>query len=382
MKKLGFLLFLVLGLTACGDDNNDPAPEQHVTCAISSPTEGAMIDIAEKMTIKGEATVDIGQISNVTLKIGDKQISEVTSVPFSYEYTFEASQAVGALKIELTVKGDQGAMATSEVNVTLKKTEPTPEPEEGKMIDPRDNHEYKIVTIGEQIWMAENLAYLPSVSKPEDAATSDGDPLYFVFNYDGKDVNAAKATKEYKTYGVLYNWYAAMNQKNATGGNADAIPSGIQGICPNGWHLPSKAEWKKLESFVADELAPVEGNVWTDDEGNKYSDKDCKNVWSALTGKLDADGWGESGMIDENPDLAKGPRDTYGFNVIPAGQCYQSGSFETPKSQSRTDFWSTDQATYGAGTVYFSNMSYGLGYSSDKGGIQVKRGLSVRCVKD
>ena len=45
-------------------------------------------------------------------------------------------------------------------------------------------------------------------------------------------------------------------------------------------------------------------------------------------------------------------------------------------------FWSTDQATYGAGTVYFSNMSYGLGYSSDKGGIQVKRGLSVRCVKD
>ena len=161
MKKLGFLLFLVLGLTACGDDNNDPAPEQHVTCAISSPTEGATIDIAEKMTIKGEATVDIGQISNVTLKIGDKQISEVTSVPFSYEYTFEASQAVGALKIELTVKGDQDAMATSEVNVTLKKTEPTPEPEERKMIDPRDNHEYKIVTIGEQIWMAENLAYLP-----------------------------------------------------------------------------------------------------------------------------------------------------------------------------------------------------------------------------
>ena len=104
MKKFGFFLFAVLGLIACGDDNNDPAPEQHVTCAISSPTEGAMIDIAEKMTIKGEATVDIGQISNVTLKIGDKQISEVTSVPFSYEYTFEASQAVGALKIELTVK--------------------------------------------------------------------------------------------------------------------------------------------------------------------------------------------------------------------------------------------------------------------------------------
>ena len=51
--------------------------------------------------------------------------------------------------------------------------------------------------------------------------------------------------------------------------------SGIQGICPNGWHLPSKAEWKKLENFVADELAPVEGNVWTDDEGNVLELKDA-----------------------------------------------------------------------------------------------------------
>ena len=95
-------------------------------CHIFFLPKAATIDIAEKMTIKGEATVDIGQISNVTLKIGDKQISEVTSVPFSYEYTFEASQAVGALKIELTVKGDQGAMATSEVNVTLKKDRTNP----------------------------------------------------------------------------------------------------------------------------------------------------------------------------------------------------------------------------------------------------------------
>ena len=41
--------------------------------------------------------------------------------------------------------------------------------------------------------------------------------------------------------------------------------------------------------------------------------KTAKTSGQALTGKLDADGWGESGMIDENPDLAKGPRDTYGF---------------------------------------------------------------------
>ena len=42
------------------------------------------------------------------------------------------------LKIELTVKGDQGTMATSEVNITLTKPEPTPEPGEGEMVDSRD----------------------------------------------------------------------------------------------------------------------------------------------------------------------------------------------------------------------------------------------------
>ena len=45
-------------------------------------------------------------------------------MPFSYDYTFEANQTEGALKIELTVKGDQGTMATSEVNITLTKPEP------------------------------------------------------------------------------------------------------------------------------------------------------------------------------------------------------------------------------------------------------------------
>lgn len=106
MKKYGFLLFLVLGLVACGEDNNDPAAEQHVTCVITAPTEGATIDIAETMTIKAEGTIDFGEISTVTLKVGNKVISEVAKVPFTYEYTFEAGQAVGALKIELTIKGD------------------------------------------------------------------------------------------------------------------------------------------------------------------------------------------------------------------------------------------------------------------------------------
>ncbi len=362
MKKFGFLLVALLALWACSDD--DTTPQQEVTCSITAPAEGTVIDLATaaSMTIKGEGAVNVGKIESVVLKVNGKLVSEVTKVPFSYDYAFPADQAVGEMKIELTVKGDAGKEKAATANVTLKKTETEPEPEpepeqevtceitapasgatfdlasvtelniSGKaavnvgaietfalkvdgveivpvpvladdgtfshtyslankstgelsielavkgdktataktasvvitltrtvapptgdtFTDERDGHVYKYVTIGTQSWMADNLAYLPEVNDPsaeQDGCT--GNPLYFVLNYQGSDLAAAKATKEYKNYGVLYNWWAAMGKQNATGGDANAVPSGVQGVCPNGWHLPSRAEWKVLEEYVA-----------------------------------------------------------------------------------------------------------------------------------
>lgn len=79
--------------------------------------------------------------------------------------------------------------------------------------------------------MAENLAYLPSVVGP--ATDSETEPYYYVYGYDGTDVEEAKATENYQTYGVLYNWSAALT------------------ACPEGWHLPSDAEWTQLENYLA-----------------------------------------------------------------------------------------------------------------------------------
>src|SRR4030042_875983 len=89
------------------------------------------------------------------------------------------------------------------------------------------------------------LAYLPAVSPP--ASESMTDPYYYVYDYNGNSVTAAKATGNYMTYGVLYNWSAAMN------GAASSIanPSGVQGVCPTGWHLPSDAEWTQLTDYLA-----------------------------------------------------------------------------------------------------------------------------------
>jgi len=107
--------------------------------------------------------------------------------------------------------------------------------------DSRDGNVYKTVKIGNQVWMAENLRYLPSVVPAATSSTTD--PYCYIYMYNGTDVSEAKATSNYTTYGVLYNWQAA---KTAS---------------PAGWHLPSDAEWKELEKFLG----------MTEEQANAYN---------------------------------------------------------------------------------------------------------------
>ena len=114
----------------------------------------------------------------------------------------------------------------------------------GSLIDQRDGHEYSTVQIGSQCWMDENLAYLPSVNPSNVGSTTT--PHFYVYGYQGTNVAAAKATSNYQIYGVLYNWPAVMDGASSS----NSVPSGVQGICPAGWHLPSDEEWKILEGEV------------------------------------------------------------------------------------------------------------------------------------
>jgi len=117
----------------------------------------------------------------------------------------------------------------------------------GTFTDTRDGKVYQTVVIGTQEWMAENLAYLPSVVGP--GTGSNTTSYYYVYGYDGTNVTDAKATSNYTTYGVLYNWPAAM----AGSASSNANPSGVQGVCPAGWHLPSDAEWTELTDYLGGE---------------------------------------------------------------------------------------------------------------------------------
>lgn len=114
------------------------------------------------------------------------------------------------------------------------------------LVDSRDSQEYPTVLIGTQCWMAKNLAYLPSVQNNATFVSSgnSSQPAYSVYGYDGSDVSTAKALANYTTYGVLYNWFAAVATSSTTG------TEGLQGACPTGWHIPTFAEQTTMYNTI------------------------------------------------------------------------------------------------------------------------------------
>lgn len=156
--------------------------------------------------------------------------------------------------------------------------------------DPRDGNHYNVVKIGNQVWMAENLKYLPSVVGSGTGSLTI--PYYYVYGYNGTDVAAAKGTANYTTYGVLYNWPAAM----AGSASSAANPSGVQGVCPTGWHLPSDAEWTQLTDYLGGEGVA----------GGKLKEAGTAHWQSPNTGATNETG----------------------FTALPGGYRYDDGSFD------------------------------------------------------
>lgn len=239
----------------------------------------------------------------------------------------------------------------------------TDNPTMNSFTDSRDGTIYKTVTIGNQVWMAENLRYLPSVVSGTDGPTSATTPYYYVKLYNGNDVATAKETSNYKTYGVWYNWPAAMADSEST----DANPSGVQGACPSGWHLPSDAEWEELENYLADNGYNYDGTTG----GGR------KKIAKALA---DSTGWpsmgGKEGVIgnDDFPEY----RNKSGFSALPGGSRSKSGHFESG-GEMRGSWWTaTENETEFAVYRYLNYARANI----HRGNIPKEVAVYVRCVKN
>jgi uncharacterized protein (TIGR02145 family) len=216
-----------------------------------------------------------------------------------------------------------------------------------------DRNTYRVVTIGSQVWMAENLRasrYADGTPIPlvEDQTTwgdlTISDKAFCYYSYDST----------YKEdYGALYSWPAAMNGE----AGSDLNPSGIQGACPDGWHLPGDNEWKDLEMFL--------GMTQNKADSTGYRGE-------GIGGKLKATG------TDHWEDPNTGATDESGFSALPgglnnsAGYCYN-----------RTIdcyFWSSTDG--GDNEIWYRYLSYERSEIYRDMTYWYGDGFSVRCVKD
>jgi uncharacterized protein (TIGR02145 family) len=139
---------------------------------------------------------------------------------------------------------------------------------QSQVVTDYDGNIYQTVTIGNQIWMVENLKVTHySDGTPISCGTGLGqiDPFdssryYFYYNDNPSYIN---------NYGLLYTWITAMNRTNGSETN----PSSLQGVCPSGWHIPSDAEWQELEIFLGmDSIMAKNPSCWESDRINNLAE--------------------------------------------------------------------------------------------------------------
>ena len=214
-----------------------------------------------------------------------------------------------------------------------------------------DGNSYNVVQIGNQCWMKQNLRcthYSDGNSIPlgDTIMMGNTNPYYYVPNENSDDISIT---------GYLYNWYAMMHGA----GSSSTNPSGVQGACPDGWHVPSDAEWTQLTSTVGDQSDNIcSGN-------NTY-------IAKALATK--------TGWLSSNSMCAVGndqsTNNNTGFSAFPVGQYY--GSFGGYGGSAL--IWSSTEDTYSGGGWY-RNINYTSAEVSRNAEGKVL-GKSVRCVRD
>jgi uncharacterized protein (TIGR02145 family) len=191
-----------------------------------------------------------------------------------------------------------------------------------------EDNTYKIVTIGTQVWMAENLKTTKYNDGTEIPMVVDNDewaklitPAFSWYNSDQTDNK--------KTYGALYNWFAVNTNK----------------LCPAGWHVSTDGDWVTLVTFL----------LGGTDVGGKLKEKGTAHWKSPNTGATN-----ESS-----------------FTALPGGYRSFEGAFNYISISGY--WWSSTE--YNEANVLFWNLRYKVSgtfkYRSEK-----NCGFSVRCVQD
>ena len=327
MKKISRCVFLAtaaLFLAACGDSSTSSEDSSAYESVLDLPNCTALEAGMEAYVKAEKATyVCLGGKWVVDSSSSEKTNSSDSAEPESSESGSEPESSDGWTSTQSstsrTQDPDGGSIYDSTTNT---------------LTDLRDGQVYRTTTISiptkdySEVWMAENLNYATDNS----------------YCYGDNPENCAK-------YGRLYTWTAAVGKSETECGRGHSCDLGggdIQGVCPQGWHLPSKAELKAL-------IVAVDGSI------TEYTTPNTAGI------KLkSASGWNNSGN----------GADTYSFSAHPVGNRANDGYYYNEGS--RAYFWSSTELdsdyTYSMGLDYDYDYAY---LNTNKYAM-----YSVRCLKD
>lgn len=181
-------------------------------------------------------------------------------------------------------KSSSEGSAASSSSVSSSSTPDEPGP---VLTDSRDGQTYKIVKIGEKWWMAENLNYFYRA----------GTAWSYYYKND--------STYRHK-YGVHYSWAAAMDSAGVfsedgkgCGFRVNCSPKyPVQGVCPEGWHLPDTTEWQALiKEAGGDSLAKIKLKSTSGWEGYKVEGTDDLGFTALPAGRGEGEAWIGEGSL-------------------------------------------------------------------------------------
>ena len=352
MKKHSLILAVLcvafLIMVSCKEENTNP------TCTITNPVDATEYTIGDKIILSVDAEDSDGTITEVQFFVDGICIGSANSSPYSY--VWETDAVTGGLYTVKAICWDNKNGSSSEelmIKVSEKDGNIANQNPNTSTVTDIDGNTYKTVLIGDQCWMKENL-------KVRHYPNGEVIPYCNTNNREWRsleDNNTDDACCYYKNdtnseYGVLYTFAAAIAD-NWERDNAER-----QGICPDGWHLPTDAEWKVLEGTV-DSHYPVGDPKW-DGYGSRGFD-----VSTHLKSNTE---W----FNNKNGDNLSG------FTALPGGEHdFYDGGFH--HAESHGYWWSaTEYSSYHA---WFRCLTYKDAYMyrnpNGKSG-----GLSVRCIKN
>jgi uncharacterized protein (TIGR02145 family) len=202
-----------------------------------------------------------------------------------------------------------------------------------------DGNVYKIVTIGSQVWMKENLKV--THYRNGDAIPNVADNVEWKNLTTGAYCNYDNEADSVTTGGRLYNWYSVNDGRN---------------ISPKGWHVPTDNEWKELEMYLGMSRSEANAEGWRGkDEGGKLKESGTSHWQSPNTGA----------------------NNESGFSAIPYGFCADSGGFSNIGSNAI--FWSSTEIS--TNVARSRDLSYDFSNVHRDQSIK-PYGFSVRLIRD